>query len=287
MAHPTDPPAWLEADDGTRVPIKRTCSLGRSSSNDLVLKDEKISRRHALVHTQEENEYWLVDFGSANGTLINGRRITHPTRLKDGDVLELAEAQFFFRQPACSPLKDGGRPTSRSTSFETKTATCWLLLTDIISSSQMSQTHGEKDLPGVLGKWFLECKRVIDENGGTINKFLGDGLFAYWIDEKNAGERVAKTLAQFGEAQKLQQPPFRIALHYGEVSLAGSPLMMEELYGRSVNFVFRMEKLGGKLGAARILSCEAKDKLPTILTAVPIGTHPIAGFQGEFSFFSI
>src|SRR3954469_14669389 len=119
MATP-DNHAWLEMSNGDRVPIMGTCTLGRSSSNNVPLKDEKVSRKHALIHTQEENEYWLVDFGSANGTSINGRRITHPTRLQDGDALELAEVHLIFHQSGVGQSQRSGRPTSRSTSFETK-----------------------------------------------------------------------------------------------------------------------------------------------------------------------
>jgi pSer/pThr/pTyr-binding forkhead associated (FHA) protein len=285
MAIP-DNPAWLEMPNGERVPIKRTCTLGRSSSNDVAVKDEKVSRKHALIHTQEENEYWLVDFGSANGTSINGRRITQPTRLQDGDELELAETRLQFHQEGGKPSQKSGRPTSRSTSFETKTAVCWLLLADIVSSTSLSQNHPDKDLPAMLGKWFLECKLVIDGNAGTINKFLGDGFFAYWLDEKNAGAKVAKAMEQLGQAQQAKSPQFRLALHHGEVSLGGTPLMVEELFGRTVNFVFRMEKLGGKLGVDRLLSTEARGNLPGAANATPLGPHALPGFHGEFSFFS-
>jgi adenylate cyclase len=286
MAHPSKLTAWLETAEGGRVPIHGTLSLGRSSSNDLVLKDEKISRRHALIHTQEENEYWLVDFGSANGSAVNGRRIVQPTRLNAGDAVQLADTKFTFCQVGTRRPTVVGRPTSRSTSFETKTTTCWLLLADIVSSTSMSEKHAEKDLPVLLGKWFLDCKRVIDENGGAINKFLGDGFFAYWHDEKDAALRVEKALQELRAVQATEQPRFRVALHHGEVSVGGSPLLVEELFGRSVNFVFRMEKLGGKLGVERLLSAEAKKNLPSGASAAELGTHPLAGFRGEFSFFS-
>jgi adenylate cyclase len=141
-------------------------------------------------------------------------------------------------------------------------------------------------LPAMLGKWFLECKLVIDGNSGTINKFLGDGFFAYWLDEKNAGAKVAKAMEQLGQAQQAKSPQFRLALHHGEVSLGGTPLMVEELFGRTVNFVFRMEKLGGKLGVDRLLSAEARGNLPGASSATPLGAHSLPGFHGEFSFFT-
>ena len=63
----TDEPAeaWLEAANGQDWPLGANCSLGRSPSNTIVLGDRKVSRRHAVIHRQNVNEYWLVDLGSA------------------------------------------------------------------------------------------------------------------------------------------------------------------------------------------------------------------------------
>ena len=44
--------AWLETEDGIRVPLNAVCSIGRSPKNNLVLNDERVSRRHALIHCQ-------------------------------------------------------------------------------------------------------------------------------------------------------------------------------------------------------------------------------------------
>jgi len=41
------------------------------------------------------------DPGSANGTLLNGQRLTAPTRLHDGDVIEIADATFTLIRADC------------------------------------------------------------------------------------------------------------------------------------------------------------------------------------------
>ena len=88
-------PVWLEQVDGGRVEIQGTCSLGRAPSNQFVLRDEKVSRRHAIVHAQGQNEFWLVDLGSSNGTYVNGRRVAQPIQLRDR---ERWRAAFFGRR---------------------------------------------------------------------------------------------------------------------------------------------------------------------------------------------
>src|SRR5262249_5968503 len=65
---PPEEGAWLEAADGTRHPIRGSCSLGRAGVNTIVLESPKVSRRHALIHLQNIGELWLIDFGSSNGT---------------------------------------------------------------------------------------------------------------------------------------------------------------------------------------------------------------------------
>jgi hypothetical protein len=51
------------------------------------------------------NTYVLTDLGSANGTYVNGVRITQPVRLRDGDMLQVGDTQLVFhvRPPAYPP----------------------------------------------------------------------------------------------------------------------------------------------------------------------------------------
>jgi hypothetical protein len=56
-----------------------------------------VSRRHAVVRTIAEDELWLEDQNSFNGTLLNGRRITAREPLRSGDVIRLGEDGPEFR----------------------------------------------------------------------------------------------------------------------------------------------------------------------------------------------
>ncbi|PYK72486.1 MAG: hypothetical protein DME44_04265 [Verrucomicrobia bacterium] len=89
----------LESADGGRHMLQSSCSLGRASVNTIVLESPKISRRHALIHLQNIGEFWLIDFGSSNGTFLNKRRIHQPVRLNDGDQITIADEAFKFHQP--------------------------------------------------------------------------------------------------------------------------------------------------------------------------------------------
>jgi DNA-binding response OmpR family regulator len=75
-----------------------TTVLGRSADCTIVIADTRASRRHAEISGHGDG-YALRDLGSTNGTLLNGQRLSAPARLRDGDVLEIAGAQFTFHDP--------------------------------------------------------------------------------------------------------------------------------------------------------------------------------------------
>src|SRR6266567_3968189 len=95
--------AWLESASGQQTPIAAGCVLGRGTSSNVVLPSERASRRHAMVHAQGQEEFWLVDLGSANGTYLNGRRVGRPSRLADQDQIKIAHYTFTFRHPRVRP----------------------------------------------------------------------------------------------------------------------------------------------------------------------------------------
>jgi hypothetical protein len=57
--------------------------IGRSSELDLVLIEDMVSRKHALL-TLAPNEITISDLGSRNGTFVNGEKVRR-ARLKEGD----------------------------------------------------------------------------------------------------------------------------------------------------------------------------------------------------------
>jgi hypothetical protein len=71
-------------------------SVGRLPDNDVVIRDECVSRRHCavLVHTDMRCE--LHDVASKNGTLLNGKKIGGPTRLQSGDQILLCNRRLTF-----------------------------------------------------------------------------------------------------------------------------------------------------------------------------------------------
>jgi pSer/pThr/pTyr-binding forkhead associated (FHA) protein len=65
-------------------------TIGRDSTNDIVINDAEISRRHARL-TFQGGKFVLEDLGSTNGTFVNGQRLAGPRVLKAGEVVSFGE----------------------------------------------------------------------------------------------------------------------------------------------------------------------------------------------------
>ncbi len=57
--------------------------VGRSSDLDMVLVEDMVSRKHARIAMMDD-QIWIEDLGSTNGTFVNGEKIKR-ARLKEGD----------------------------------------------------------------------------------------------------------------------------------------------------------------------------------------------------------
>jgi uncharacterized RDD family membrane protein YckC len=76
--------------------VSRVISIGRDPSNDLVLSDAMVSRRHAILE-HRDNQYILRDNNSSNGTMVNGDRVDIEKPLRDGDLVAIGSSRLLFQ----------------------------------------------------------------------------------------------------------------------------------------------------------------------------------------------
>ena len=69
-------------------------TIGSINGNGIVLQEAGVSKRHAGIKI-EEMRFELADFGSTNGTFVNGAKITKQF-LRDGDEVRIGEARMKF-----------------------------------------------------------------------------------------------------------------------------------------------------------------------------------------------
>lgn len=132
MNAPGHTEAWLEKPDGGRLAVAGGLSLGRTPDNSLMLADERVSRRHALIHPQGAEGCWLVDLGSRNGTYLNARRVGRPVRLREGDRIQIGPFTLVFHQARTAALTSSDQLTTQQTLVELRTLPCWLLVATLL-----------------------------------------------------------------------------------------------------------------------------------------------------------
>ncbi len=96
---------------GTWLDVTDELLIGRHADDPGRLgNDEELSRYHARVSLEAGELCTLEDLGSTNGTFVNGRRISVPQTLKQGDTITLGDSTLVVRElpvpAAASPSGD-------------------------------------------------------------------------------------------------------------------------------------------------------------------------------------
>lgn len=102
---------------------KDVYTIGREAGNDITLEDPQISRHHARL-TRQGNSYVIEDLGSTNGAFVNGRRVSTPVLLSNGDMLGFADTIVLAVQVQ-NPVADAtvvNRNAAVATSISPSTA---------------------------------------------------------------------------------------------------------------------------------------------------------------------
>ena len=103
----------IGSSDSREYPLdKQTVAIGSHPSNDVVVDDTTVSRRHATI-TRKPGGFELADLGSTNGTFVNGGRVRKAIELKRGDELKFGSARYAFisaSDPIPMPLRAAKAP---------------------------------------------------------------------------------------------------------------------------------------------------------------------------------
>jgi hypothetical protein len=82
--------------DGTELLMRTTAlRVGRGKDNDLMLKNDSVSRHHAEIHRTREGDFTITELHAGNGVLVNGEHVSKST-LKHDDIIELGEVRVRF-----------------------------------------------------------------------------------------------------------------------------------------------------------------------------------------------
>ncbi len=91
---------WKSVAGQQEIPLPLTSGsvrIGTAPDCGATINDRTVSRHHAILRRVETS--WIIeDDRSSNGTCVNGRRITGPTTVVEGDHLTFGAARFLLRE---------------------------------------------------------------------------------------------------------------------------------------------------------------------------------------------
>jgi adenylate cyclase len=254
--------------DAFEVPIGNTATIGRTRDNTVCLNASPlVSRQHAVIRCHNGFQYQIIDLGSRNGTFVNDQRVVVPVTLTNGARIRIADNLLNFCEDVAEDLDLTMTQAGSGIHHAIVSRPVALLVCDIRGFSAMSEHTQPNDVAQVLGAWFRETSNLVLETNGTIDKFIGDAMLAYWgsshdapLDCAAALEAGRKMLARAAVRSWPSGEPFRIAvaLHFGQVTCSNMGVDSSgrdaTIIGDAVNTVFRLEALSKQLGRSLVLS---------------------------------
>jgi adenylate cyclase len=282
------------AGEPFELTIGNTATIGRTSDNIVCLSGSPlVSRQHALVRCHDGYQYQIIDLGSRNGTFVNDQRVVMPMTLAHGARIRIAKNELLFEQ-IDDDFSNAQLEVTLAGSIDgaaSATRPVALLVCDIRGFSTMAEKISSDDLAQQLGIWFREAGNLVTRSGGTIDKFIGDAMLAYWSgcaeEEVNCGAtlNIARDLlALAGTTKWANGEGFHvgIALHYGSVTCGNVGLDAQRdatIIGDVVNTVFRLESVMKELNQQILLSADFGDRLAAEEKLVDLGERKLKGKQ--------
>ncbi len=152
---------------------------------------------------------------------------------------------------------------------QVRTQNVAVLFADIVGFTAYADGRSPIEVIGTLRLFHERMEREVFRNGGTLDKYLGDGLMATFgtpfTSDGDAGNALRCAQAMIGSIEELNlerknrgEPPIRLSvgLHYGEVVLGDIGLNRLEfaVIGTAVNAASRLESLTREYGCAMVAS---------------------------------
>lgn len=180
---------------------------------------------------------------------------------------------------------------------EAREAELTILFTDIAGFTTLSENLSAEETASLLNEHFAILVKAVEAEGGTVDKFLGDGMLAFWgapderKDHAEAAVRTARKIAHAlhqanskaaetgGKTLKL-----RIGIHTGSAVVGNVGALDRWNYtvvGDTVNATERLQALGKTLSDSSeitiLASAKTIEQLPGEQHLTAVGSHALRG----------
>jgi adenylate cyclase len=238
--------------------------IGRSQDATIRLLDNGVSRQHATIR-RDGKQFWLTDLGSANGTFVNEVAISTARVLRHNDHVQFGTTVFLFdheESDATRELTAGTRTqVIQTVALPVKSVKATLLVGDLKDFTAISAQLTAEEVAAMLREWYADCEAILKPRGAVIDKFIGDGVFAYWPSADDDARAKATESAKLLCGPPVTPSPTRrwllqnlgihvnchVGLNVGPVALGAMGRGVNTAVGEAVNVTFRIEALTRKL----------------------------------------
>ncbi|MFP5331723.1 MAG: AAA family ATPase [Acidimicrobiia bacterium] len=160
-----------------------------------------------------------------------------------------------------------------------------VLFVDLVGFTSFSEGRDPEDVRAVITRYFDVAREAIERFGGTVDKFIGDAVMAWWgatLSHEDDAERAVRAsleiidrVVQLGADTGIPGLSARVGVMTGEVSVGPGGNEKGLLLGDLVNVASRLQSLA-EPGSVLIGSTTA-GLVGTAVELVPAGTHQLKG----------
>lgn len=119
----------------------KVITIGRGGQNDIDITDSKASRHHMQIIQHDDGHFTLSDFGSTNGTFVNGQKISGEIPLNDMDIVRIGNTtipwRMYFEDGLDTPIESIDSPAEDVEQF-------------VIDNNNASQSENNKSVWRIL-----------------------------------------------------------------------------------------------------------------------------------------
>jgi len=178
-----------------------------------------------------------------------------------------------------------------------------VLFADLQDFSSLAEQMTPNDLLAQLSVYFETVSQAIAEEHGTVDKFIGDGVMAFWGAPARRNDHVlraccgalrsARRMRQLNADWRAQgRPPLRlrIGLHCAEVlvgNVGSSERLSYTAMGDGVNVAARLEGINKTFGTTICISDSVVEAVGSDIVARPIRKVQVKGRKHEFMIYEL
>ncbi len=262
---------------------------------------------------------------------VFSRRLARPIEGVSQDLRSVEDLTFSHAGPASSNIKEIKELQTAVSLFETslrsfssfvpldvvrkliKTGTpltlgveqrfLTVLFTDLQEFSSLAEQMASSDLFAQLSVYFEAVSHAIAEESGTVDKFIGDGIMAFWGAPVHRDDhvlrgccgamRATRRMQQLNANWSKQGRPslhLRVGLHCADVlvgNVGSSERLSYTVMGDGVNVAARLEGVNKMFGTTICISDSVVEAVGTSILARPIRKIQVKGRKREFMIYEL